>query len=268
MSISFKKNHRKAWVEKDHSDHPFPTPLLCAGLPTSRPGCPEPHPAWPWMPAGMGHPQPPWATCSVHHHPLGEKLPPHIQPKPPLSQFQTIPPCPITIHPSNPGRSVILWYELKIFVPQFGIKTLSSEIFIKHKHHLEENPPLWNIHLQLLPFLCYFIFFDKTHKMKVNVQKGFYELPLASTHLSCAQSLCPGKASNLLHEGLLMPCNLLPKEHTNCCKDFSGLQQAVNQSLGNETQCFIIKGNQLWAANNNWWRRSNEVMISRFIFKL
>jgi len=41
----------------------------------------------------MGHPQPPWATCSVRHHPLGEKLPPHIQPKPPLSQFKTIPPC-------------------------------------------------------------------------------------------------------------------------------------------------------------------------------
>ena len=51
------------------------------------------------MPAGMGHPQPPWATCSVRHHPLGEKLPPNIQPKPPLSQFKTIPPCPITIQP-------------------------------------------------------------------------------------------------------------------------------------------------------------------------
>ena len=25
-------------------------PLLCAGSPTSRPGCPEPHPAWPWTP--------------------------------------------------------------------------------------------------------------------------------------------------------------------------------------------------------------------------
>jgi len=40
------------------------TPLLCAGSPTTRPGCPEPHPAWPQMPPGMGHPQPPWATCS------------------------------------------------------------------------------------------------------------------------------------------------------------------------------------------------------------
>jgi len=68
-------------------------PLLCAGSPTSSPGCPEPHPAWPWMPAGMGHPQPPWATCSVRHHPLSEKLPPTIKPKPLLSQFKTIPPC-------------------------------------------------------------------------------------------------------------------------------------------------------------------------------
>ena len=32
-------------------------PLLCAGSPTSSPGCPEPRPAWPRMPPGMGHPQ-------------------------------------------------------------------------------------------------------------------------------------------------------------------------------------------------------------------
>ena len=31
------------------------------------------------------------------HHPLGEKLLPNIQPKSPLSQFKTIPPCPLTI---------------------------------------------------------------------------------------------------------------------------------------------------------------------------
>jgi len=29
-------------------------PLLWAGLPASS-GCPGPHPAWPWVPAGMGH---------------------------------------------------------------------------------------------------------------------------------------------------------------------------------------------------------------------
>jgi len=42
------------------------------------------------MPAGMGHPQPPWATCSVRHHPLGEKLPPNIQPKPPLNTLASL----------------------------------------------------------------------------------------------------------------------------------------------------------------------------------
>jgi len=69
-----------AWVEKDHNDHPVSPPLLCAGSPTSRPGCPESHPAWPWMPPGMGHPQPPWATCSVRHHPLGENSSTHSSP--------------------------------------------------------------------------------------------------------------------------------------------------------------------------------------------
>ena len=39
--------HRTAWVEKDHNDHVVSTPLLCAGLPTTRPSCPEPLPAWP-----------------------------------------------------------------------------------------------------------------------------------------------------------------------------------------------------------------------------
>jgi len=50
-------------------------PLLCAGSPSSRPGCREPHPAWPWMPPHcprsihslLGQPVP---AC---HHPLGER---------------------------------------------------------------------------------------------------------------------------------------------------------------------------------------------------
>ena len=46
------------------------------------------------MPPGMeGQP------VSVCRHPLCEKLLPNIQPKPPLSQFKTIRPCPITVHP-------------------------------------------------------------------------------------------------------------------------------------------------------------------------
>ena len=34
-----------AWIENDHNDHPVSTPLLRAGSPTTRPGCPEPHQA-------------------------------------------------------------------------------------------------------------------------------------------------------------------------------------------------------------------------------
>ena len=48
------------------------------------------------MPAGMGHPQPPWATCSVRHHPLGEKLPPDVTPRHPTSPNVTL--C----HPMSP----------------------------------------------------------------------------------------------------------------------------------------------------------------------
>jgi len=66
------------------------------------------------MPAGMGHPQPPWAPCSVRHHPLGEKLPPHIQPKPPLSQFKTTPPCPITIHPHKQPFPLLFIRSLQV----------------------------------------------------------------------------------------------------------------------------------------------------------
>ena len=40
------QSHRMAWVEKDHNAHPVSTP--------SRPGCLEPHPAWPWMPPQVG----------------------------------------------------------------------------------------------------------------------------------------------------------------------------------------------------------------------
>ena len=42
------------WVKKDHNDHRVSTPLLCSGSPTTRPGCPEPHPACAWMSPGMG----------------------------------------------------------------------------------------------------------------------------------------------------------------------------------------------------------------------
>ena len=57
---------------------------------------------------------PPWATCSVRHHPLGEKLLPHIQPKPPLSQSKTIPPCPITVHPHKQPFPLLFMCSLQV----------------------------------------------------------------------------------------------------------------------------------------------------------
>jgi len=48
------QNHRVAWVGRDLGDHQAPTALLQAGPPPSisntRPGCPGPHPNWPWTP--------------------------------------------------------------------------------------------------------------------------------------------------------------------------------------------------------------------------
>ena len=50
----------------------------------------------------------------VHHHPLSEKLPPNILPKPPLSQFKTIPPCPITIHPHKQPFPLLFIHSLQV----------------------------------------------------------------------------------------------------------------------------------------------------------
>ena len=68
------QNHRMAWVEKDHSDHPVSAPLLCAASPTTRPGCPEPQPGLECLQGWgihnlLGQPVP------VRHHPLCENLP-------------------------------------------------------------------------------------------------------------------------------------------------------------------------------------------------
>jgi len=46
-----------AWAEGDIKDHPVPTLLPWAELPTTRLGCPGSYPTWLSMPPGMGHPQ-------------------------------------------------------------------------------------------------------------------------------------------------------------------------------------------------------------------
>jgi len=40
-------------------------PLAMGWLPSTRSGCLGHHPAWPWAPPGMGHPQLLWAACSL-----------------------------------------------------------------------------------------------------------------------------------------------------------------------------------------------------------
>lgn len=52
------------WVGRDLRDHLIPTPLLWAGLPTSRWDCTGSHPAWLCTPPVMGHSQLLWWTCS------------------------------------------------------------------------------------------------------------------------------------------------------------------------------------------------------------
>ena len=77
--------------------------LLHAGPPTSTfnssPGCPGPHPTWPWTPPGMGHSQPLWAAVPAPHHSHSKELPPDIQTKASLLQLQTSSPCPAVIYP-------------------------------------------------------------------------------------------------------------------------------------------------------------------------
>ena len=50
----------------------------------------------------------------VCHHSLCEKLLLNIQPKPPLSHFKTIPPCPITIHPCKQPLPFLFIHSLQV----------------------------------------------------------------------------------------------------------------------------------------------------------
>jgi len=45
-------------------------PTAMGWLPLTGSGCTVPHPAWPWTPPGMGHPQLLWAAVPRPHHTL------------------------------------------------------------------------------------------------------------------------------------------------------------------------------------------------------
>jgi len=110
-----------AWVEKDHNDNLVSTPCYVQGC-------------QPLDQAVQSHIQPGleclqgWGIHNllgqpvlVCHPPLCEKLLPNIQPKPPLSQFKTIPPRPLTIHP---GKQLLLF----LFVHSLIQKVLSTKL--------------------------------------------------------------------------------------------------------------------------------------------
>ena len=74
-------------LKKDHNDHRVSTPCYVQGRqPPAQAAQSHIQPGLEWIKEWgihnlLGQPVP------VHHHPLGEKLPPNIQPKHPLSQF-------------------------------------------------------------------------------------------------------------------------------------------------------------------------------------
>jgi len=77
-------------------------PPCRAGPPTSpftRPGCPGPHPTWPWAPPGTGIYNLSGQPVPAPHHSRSKELPPNIQPKSSLFQLKTFPPCPALIYP-------------------------------------------------------------------------------------------------------------------------------------------------------------------------
>ena len=115
------------------------------------------------MPPGMeGQP------VSVCRHPLCEKLLPNIQPKPPLSQFKSILPCPITIHPCKQPLSFLFIRSLQVLEgrnevslqpsllqakpAQFPLPFLIGEV-LQPSDHLSGPPldPLQELHI--LPLL-------------------------------------------------------------------------------------------------------------------
>lgn len=51
-------------VRESSTEPPVTTPLTCAGTAPTRSGYSKPYPAWLWTLSGLGHLQPPWATCS------------------------------------------------------------------------------------------------------------------------------------------------------------------------------------------------------------
>lgn len=57
-------NYRMVWSKRNLRDDLVPTPLLWPGTHSTRWGCSELYPTWPWMLSDRVHPQLLWAACS------------------------------------------------------------------------------------------------------------------------------------------------------------------------------------------------------------
>ena len=79
----------------------------------------------------------------VRHHPLCEKLLPNIQPKPLLSQFKTIPPCPTTMREDvcifSPFKTTLNYLRV-LFVGHFSEKTQKFQFSPLAKHTVITAP--------------------------------------------------------------------------------------------------------------------------------
>src|SRR5699024_4493157 len=103
-----------AWGEKDHRDHAVSTPCYVWGhQPPDQAAQSHIQPGLEYL-QQRGIPNLPGQHVPVRHHPLSEKLPPNISPKPPLSQFKTILPCPITIHPRKWPFPLLFIHSLQV----------------------------------------------------------------------------------------------------------------------------------------------------------
>lgn len=81
---------QNGWVGRDLRVRPVPTPAVGRGT-SHRQGA-QTHPAWPWLPPGIGHLQLPWAAVPGPRCPLREEFLSYIRCNSALSRFKAITP--------------------------------------------------------------------------------------------------------------------------------------------------------------------------------
>ena len=112
-----------AWVAKDHNAHLIPTPCYVM-VTNQQPRLPRATSSLALNACRDGASTASLGNLFSASPPSGGKTSPHIQPKPPLSQFKTIPPCPITIHPRKQPFPFLLICSLQVLE---GHNEVSSE---------------------------------------------------------------------------------------------------------------------------------------------